>query len=474
MTTPSIAAGPELAVPLNRSEYGYVTLGGLAGTINQVYTVRFDAPIEIDHMRRALRRLISAQPRLRGVVEPTWRTYQFRILPDDAVVDQLFDVAFRVVRGIDVNSREALENYAGELLNDPVSLERGLGLRFGFMPDAATPVLVISVEHTLGDGRSMMMWVNAIIKLLNGQEIPTETKVDDPSMIAAIAPLRLLDWPRCVLASWRHKQEAKRMRQGRNLCMVDTEVLPRITAHAVRYHTMSVGADVIKAAAKKTGASINTFLMTALAQALLQRRADDPQALASIRLSVDLRPYFPKDKQPGMGNYVASFSVHETHGKAVEQLVKSIDAQMREGLARYERREMIFPWLPAELIPMLGRRLYVLLALRLRRADALSAMSCHFTTVGDMSWINPKDARIKMAEFFPTVPSTGPLFATSSFNGKQVVMLCYQRDRTTRENISRFIDEVDATVVRMVQASGVLDAPAPPAAAAPAAQPAVA
>lgn len=453
----SAVASPEV-LPLNRSEYSYAALAGVACNINQVYTLRFDTQVSLEQVRAAARRLVSAQPRLRGVVEPVWLGWRFRILPDDEVMDQLFHVAFRVVRGVDVDSIEALENYAFELLNEPVTLERGLGLRFAYLPHPQRPAFLVSVDHTLGDGRSMMMWVHMILKLINGQEIPTETKVDSPSMVAAIAPLRWRDWPRCWLASRRHRQQAKRVMAGRNLCVLDTKVLPRMTAHAVRYHVMPIGSDVLKAAAKKLGASVNTLLLTALSQTLLNKRAGDPNALASIRLSLDLRPYFPKDRTPGMGNYVATFFVHETP-RTVAEHIQSIDAQMREGQSRFERREMIFPWLiPAEFYPALGRRLYALMALKMRRSDKFLPMSCHFTTVGDMSWINPKGAQIRMAEFYPTSPSSGPFFGTSSFAGKQLVILGYQHDRTTREAMDLFMQEFNASVTSLVQASGVQEA----------------
>ncbi len=58
---------------------------------------------------------------MRSVIEPGFWLDRMRILPDDFIVDQLFDDAYQVERGVDLDDSDALQAWRGPRLNDPVA-----------------------------------------------------------------------------------------------------------------------------------------------------------------------------------------------------------------------------------------------------------------------------------------------------------------------------------------------------------------
>src|SRR5690606_9202344 len=78
-------------IPMNRTEHGYAALEGLAGTMLLPSLMRLSAPVTEEQVRKALRELVTAYPKLRAVVEPGWRMCHFRIQPDGPLVDQMVD-----------------------------------------------------------------------------------------------------------------------------------------------------------------------------------------------------------------------------------------------------------------------------------------------------------------------------------------------------------------------------------------------
>ncbi|TAL22758.1 MAG: hypothetical protein EPO01_08470 [Aquabacterium sp.] len=446
--------GADSFVPLNRSEHTYVSIGNMIGSVLQTYYLRFDVPVAEGQVRRALRDLVDRFPRLRSAVEPTLGSWRLRILNDERVVDQLFDVAFRVERGVDPESREQIEAYAARQMNEPVAFERGMPMRACFLPHAQHPVLIFCVEHYVCDGRSMIQLLTAIMALLNGRPVEPQP-LESPSMLAAIVPQRLLDWPARVAASWRHRGTEKALRARHRMVTLDTERMTRFTTHGLRYHELPVSPDAMRVAAKQLGTTVNTLMLAATARAVLVLAKEDPQAMAAIRLSVDLRRYFPQGSAPTFGNYVATFFVHEPHREQAVDHMRSIEAQMREGLQRFERREMIFPWLPAELPRFIGRKLYAKVALGLRERDKLPAMSCHLSNLGDCTGINPPNAQVRLITCHATAPSSGPFLVTASVAGRTFLTLCWQNDRMDRAAADAFIQRIDRCLLDLVpQAEG--------------------
>ena len=330
--------------PLNRSEQGYLAIDGLTGSVIQPYLLRLSGPVDEALVRQTLRELISAHPRLRGVVEPGLHLYSLRILPDDDIVDELFDVAWRVERLVNPDDALALEHYHNQLLNEVVPLERGLGLRVRFIPHPQRPVLFFCVHHVLADGRSMLMMVADILKRLNGGVIQPRA-MEAPSMVPAIAPRKWFNWPAKLWASLQHQR--RQTKQGRSLHVVQLPMRdkPQFSSNALCHHQPPVAGDQLRQAAKRFGTTVNTLLMATLADTFLEMAQDDPKAAAVLRMSVDMRRFYPKKEMPRLGNYVASFLVTEQGQGSPCERMASIDAQVKEGLARFTRREMCWGYL---------------------------------------------------------------------------------------------------------------------------------
>jgi len=91
-------------IPLNRTEFGYAAIEGLAAGVMQPYILRFNAPLDKALVRRVLRQLVSNYPKLRAMLEAGPHRYHFRVLPDNHVVDQLFDLALQVDAHVDLDA----------------------------------------------------------------------------------------------------------------------------------------------------------------------------------------------------------------------------------------------------------------------------------------------------------------------------------------------------------------------------------
>jgi hypothetical protein len=465
-------------LPLNRSEHTYLAVDGIAGTVAQCYLLRLavapDAPpVTPEAVRRALRELLTAFPRLRAVVEPTWTSWRQRILPDDAAVDELLEVAHRVETGVDPHDAQALEAYHAHLLNEPLSLERGLPFRSRLLPHATEPVLFFSVHHVVCDGRSMMQMIGALLGALGGQPM-TPQPLESPSMVPALLPARLADWPRAVLAGWRAGREDKRRLDAGRVVQLPGRPQPRFCRIGVRHHTLALDADALKRLAKANGASVNTLLLALTGSAFFavarEAGTSRPDDTAVMRMSVDLRRYFPEGRAPSFGNYVASVLLADRASLPLAERLKALDAQVKAHLARFERRERLWPFVPAELVPLIGRKAYSALAALVKRRDALQPLSCHATTLGLVDGINPPGAPVQLAGFYPTVPNFSPLFGFIGLKGRYVVTVSWPAAEIERATIDRLIGHFDRTLAELAAAPAVVPVAAP----APAATPAVA
>jgi hypothetical protein len=425
---------------------------GYLGPINMPFTMRFAGPVDEAQVRLALRELTTAFPRLRGVVEPSAFSYHLRILPDDHQVDQLFADVYRVQHGIDTTSREALAAFHTDFINEPISLERGLPWRGRFLPHPTQPVLVFSVHHLIGDGRSMVALMCAILGRLNGQPIQA-VPLDNPSMAPAVNPLKWSQWPGSIARWWRQTQADKRAAQGQRVITLNKGHSPRYTTSTVRYHELPCPADTMKALAKQHDTTVNTLLMAMVANAFLALAPGDDQAVAAIRLSVDLRRYFPEGEAPEFGNYVSSFTLRARHQPTLAAQIASLEAQVKDHMARYERRDLALPLSFYEWLPLLGRNLYGHLIVRSKLKKKFPPLSCHLSSLGNVEFIHPKGATVRLEELWPATLSTALLLAALSLNGKQFIPLCHQNDEVSSADVSAFLKALDEQVHNLQSAA---------------------
>lgn len=443
---------PEHVVPLNFSEHAYVAFDGFMGSMPQVYLLRFDQPLRARQVKHMARELVSTQSRLRGVIEPGWWRYHLRILTDDHIVDQLFEQAWRETPHINAQCELSLEREHQRLLNQVLPLERGLGCRFQFVDHARTPVLFMTVHHLLGDGRTMVHLLTQIMARLNGGPPMWPQAPEGPSLLGALKPPHWWQVPRQMWRSRAHVQKQAHVHAGLNIQQFLTPDQPVLSTHALRHFTASAPASALRPLARHLGLSLNSLITLALAETFLAMAPDDPKAAAVIRLSVDLRRYYPAqaDHGPLWGNHVGAFLVTETGKKTLQARADAIKAQVDEGLARFERREMLWTYLIYEVLPWLGRTAGSRLTMQMQRGLKLPRISAHATSLGNVSHLNPPGARIKLDLLMASVPSMAALHVLAEINDRIVMPLSWQRAEASVDQVDAYLARLDRTLARLV------------------------
>ncbi|KGM40295.1 hypothetical protein JY96_10350 [Aquabacterium sp. NJ1] len=444
-------AAPDL-IPLNRSEHMYWAAEGYLGPINIPFVLRFDAPVSTELMRQTMRELATAFPRMRGVIEPTAFSYKLRILSDERQIDQLFDNAFRVQPGVDASSREALRALHDEFMNHSICMERGLPWVARFVPHPTQPALLFAINHIIGDGRSMVQMLCAIMARLSGQPM-TACQVDNPTMLPAVMPPKWWQWPANIARWWRNSRADKAAAHGRHIVTLNRQPSTRYTTTGICYHDIPCPADTMKALAKRYGTTVNTLLTAIVGNTFLALAEQDPQATAAIRISVDLRRYFPKRTAPEFGNFVHSFTILANRQASMGEQINDLENQVKTHLARYSSRDYALPLLFYELLPLLGRRLFSYLIFNSKVKGSLPTLSCHFSNLGACEFINPKDASVRLHELWPATLSTVFLIGAVILNGKQFLCLVHQKDEIPHEAVEAFRAEFDRQIQRVMQES---------------------
>ncbi|MFT3859285.1 MAG: hypothetical protein QM742_17860 [Aquabacterium sp.] len=440
-------------VPLNRTEHLFWACEGFMGSINQPYMMRFDGPVEEAAVRQALRELFSAYPRARGVIEACGWSYQLRILPDDHIIDELLKDCFRVNREVDPTSRDELMAAHNAMQNEAISMERGLPLRARFFPHPTSPALILSLHHIIGDGRSHLQMMSAVMGRLNGTAIQP-VPLDSPSMVPAVVPQSLAGWPASIRGWWRNNKQDKARKAGMRLMTLCSRQSPRFTTAAIDYHLLQCSSKDVRALAKRMGTTVNNLLAAVIANQFLARAKNDPKAMAAIRISYDLRRLFPEGRQPQIGNFVSSFSVYARHQPTLSDQIRDMEAQVKEVLARYERREYAVPLLLYELLPIMGRRLYSMMVRKAKVGGKLQDVSCHFSNLGPADFLNPKDGTLRLKEVWLASLPVTPIVGLASMGDQQFLTVIYPQDEVDRADVAAFLAGLEQELLSLIQAGG--------------------
>lgn len=372
-------------IPLNRSELMYLALEGIVGSVSQVYALRFCEAHTEDELRAAVRHVVRIYPRMRSLIISTAFTHRLRVLPDDTLVDALFNEAFQVVRGVNTDSA-SLQQYLEEIADKLFDLEHALPLRARLLVDGPYSVLVFIVHHVVCDGRGMVKMMDSILAYLNGVE-HREIPIDEPSMVPAVFPDSFNKRVRSFIRSYRiHRFEAKTIQHLRTIELGIPR--PNFGRPGVRIHSVPFPIITIKRCATLRGCSVTELLIALLALGFARGAEQNKKNAVSIRLSVDLRPYFSEDRRPSYGNFVASFMIHVTRWDDIDALVADIHSQLRKNLQRFERKDMSYSLMMGEISSRIGRKLFAETTHAMKRRGTLPKTTFHFSKIGTIDMLN--------------------------------------------------------------------------------------
>ncbi len=437
-------------LPLNRSEWAYIAIDGPAGGLAQTYYFRFQGPLAEREVRQAVRQLLTAAPRLRAVLEPTRRRYQLRILPDNEQLDALLEQAFRT-EVIELDDPATVRRWQELALNEPLPLMRGLGIRVQFAPHPTRAGLLLSVHHVLMDGRSLIHCIESLMKLLNGHAVDP-LPIENSSMLPAILPEHWWQWPQKLWRSWVQEREQAREQARYEIIELPRQRSARHVSTGLHHHPTGLAAKDLSRVAKAMGGSANSLMNAALGTALLAQAGNRPGTAALIRMGVDLRRYFPAGQAPTMGNHVAVFNVLLPQEVPEADRVRWIDGRVRQALARFERREVLLPLLPYELLGLIRPHDYTRLYLRSKRLDRLNPPSGHTTNIGSADAFNAPDAQVRLDELQASVVSVAPLLVLAVANGQQMVVTCHPRDQYRDSDVLALMASMNQVMARWLNA----------------------
>ncbi len=451
------------SVPLNRSELNYLAMEGILGSVGMHFVLRFEAPLPRGALESAMRRLVSLHPRLRGVVVSRPGSHRLRILDDDARTDRLFHAAYREVDGEGADAG-SVERYVEALVNTRFDIRRGFAFRAHVLLGGAAPVLVFAIHHVLADGRSGVAMIDDLMQLLNGQE-PPAAKLEDPSMMAAILPRGAAERRDALVRSYgRHRRQREAMR-GRRVIRLDAKGNRRFGPIGVRIRLLPIPMKAMRRAASARGCTVGSLVLAAIASAIGTSEARSEGDLATVRISVDLRRYFPEPSRPVIGNYVGTFLVPLAPHDPMESVAREAEAGMRDGIAAFERHEMSYPLLQQELASLLGPTFFSVGARVGKRLGLVPVNTCHYSNLGDIQALN-RHGGTKVAEFYGTAPNVCPFITTMGLGDRVSLAASFDRGEISDLDADVFMDAVGRAIVELVgehRASGAsTSAPPPP------------
>lgn len=425
-------------VRLNRSEFFYYVMEDIVPSLTQLITLHFKTKHSPEKIREAFRYILTVNPKLRSVIEPTLLSYRIQVIDDgDPRVQVLFDDSFRVIEKVTYNSEEFIR-IRKDLFNYPFKLMQALPIRIQFLPDAS--VIFISLHHTTCDGVGWMHMVSSLLSYLNGT-MPPDTPLEDPSMLNGLLKRPYLLAPLHILRSYIADRRSRKNILSTDNINLSPNPVNFYGPSDIEQHFLSHDFTVLRGKSKELGFSLNVFFLAAMARTILQMNAAEKGDTVSIRLSYNLRPYFDK-RQPLFGNYVTSavLRVYRKYLDAPHAMMNDIQVQLRDSLDMLKNKNMIYPWLIGKVITVVGKKLYSMgaLAVKKKRMPVFDT-SFHFSTISNFDELNRIGAKAQLIDAIATVPTYGLFITLCNIDGIFNVNVSYPTAEYTREYIKNII-----------------------------------
>jgi NRPS condensation-like uncharacterized protein len=284
---------------------------------------------------------------------------------------------------------------------------------------------------------------------LSGQPIEARP-LQSPSMVAAVIPPKWTGWLASIQGWRRNSKNDAALKQGEQILLLSQRSSPKFTTSTIRHHLLPCTPAQLKALSKQMNTTVNSLLTAVLANTFLASAPGNPAATAAIRISFDLRRHFPEGTAPEVGNFVSSFPVRARHQPDLQAQINAIERQVKDNIGRYERREYALPLMLYEVLPIIGRRLYSLLVVGAKQRGKIPPMSVHFSNLGMAEHIQPKDAKVRIAEVWPTAMGTTPVFGLVTLGDKVLLATNTQDDEIDPQDVDAFLQALDGQLRALI------------------------
>jgi NRPS condensation-like uncharacterized protein len=425
-------------IKLNRSEFFYYVMEDIVPSLTQLITLHFKTKHSPEKIREAFRYLLTINPKLRSVIEPTLISNKVRIIEDsDPRLQVLFDDSFRVIEKIKYNT-EDFRQIRKDLFNYPFKLQQTLPVKIRFLPDAS--VLFISLHHTTCDGVGWMHMVASLLSYLNDSR-PSDTPLENPSMLNGLMKRPYILAPIYILKSFFIDRKNRKKIASNNNINPSPNPVNFYGPSDIEQHFLSHNFATLRGKSKEIGYSLNVFFLAAMARTIFQMNDSEKGDTVSIRLSYNLRPYFDK-KQPLFGNYVTS-SVLRVYRKDLDKplaMMNDIQIQLKDSLEMLKNKYLIYPWLIGKIITVVGKKLYSKAALAVKRKKLpVFDTTFHFSTISNFDDLNQIGKKAQLIDAIATVPTFGLFITLCNIDGIFNINISYPTAEYSREFIKHII-----------------------------------
>jgi hypothetical protein len=429
---------------MNFLDESYVVFEGIMGSMPITYLMRFGASVEPGVVKQVVRELLSANPRLRSVVEPGKHRYHLRVLPDTEIIDEFLEVAWQVEPSVDTQDAQAVESLHWRLHNDLLPIERGLMCKFIWVPHAAEPILIMVLHHIVGDGVTSQHLTFEIVKRLNGGAPMAFQPIEAPPLWQVFGPPAWWQWPAAVWRSLAHERQTSAVLKAVKVSQLEMAQSPYMSSHGLQHFQVPVSASVLRQLARQWGVSLNALVVLAVAETFLAMAQSDPRSAAVIRQAMNVRKFYPAKHGYGplWGNHVGVFLVVEQPGKTLQARAQSIKQQIEEQSRRYAQKEGFGRYAFMGMVLGLGRTLVAHILTGMLRRRKPPAVSCYITNVGSSNAANQPGYAVPLVQHIISVPCPTLMQAVTELNDVLHMPASWQRSEISPQAMHTYLTQL--------------------------------
>ncbi len=439
-------------VKLNVIDYHFFAVEDMAPAKSNLSVLRFNTKHSIDQIREAMRYMIFMYPRLRSLIVPTAFSYKLKILDNHTkTTDVLFNRSFRVEHNLSPDSDRFAE-CRRDLFNEPFPLQKELPIKILYLPDDPRPALLMSIHHSVTDGKGWFHMTNSILACLNGKKPPLEA-VDNPSLLPVLLGAPYYKLPQKLFRSFIRYSQENPHPYFESVVHLSSTPVNFFGAVDLQCHTFSHDITSIKPKLKDFGCTINIFLLSVIAISLSRINKKNSDRIIRIPIQIDLRPYF-REKKPIFGNYLYSptLKIRVADCNDPIKTVRIIYTQVFGHLNRIRRKEVAFPFLTNKMLILMGKTFYTK-CMRIQSEKQLrkTQITCNVSFFDNIDSLNSHGPHAQVCEAIATTQME-ELFISifNNIDGKLKIILSFQEAEFTKKKIQNLIESFEQTLGELI------------------------